>query len=275
MLGATHTKVIMKMAELVGCGFAPDPIPAGLAMIFGNLLPDNLPVVGVSSEKSHDISRAKRLRNFMAPLGTGVIIHIYTDNLTHCNCVMNNGKYEDSVALKLGRELMEETSGRFMPLVEKFSKRSVPYTLHTVIELAADVLSAQEPVVDLIECSWAASENRSADSFETVGEIYDIDCAKLIEGTKKFPPKSRPNPEALYSRRARAELFLRKFAPKDYDYSNVDVDRTEIIELIESGEKMLADGLTGLVDDFAGRILDAEPELGDGISGILNSDGKI
>ncbi|GEM_PF-3044633 len=275
MLGATHTSVLIEIVKLAGCASSSLMTPGGMAMVFGNLLPDNLPLVGVPPELSHEMARAGRLSDELPALGTGVMVHIYTDNLTHCDNVINDGNYGASIALKLGLALMEKTGGKYFDLVERFSDRSTAYTLHTIIELAADVLSANQEVVDAIETSWLALGESYMKVLDMIGHIYDVDPDKLREGIKKFPPENRPPPEVIYSRANRTELFLRKFAPPQYDEEQRGKDREEIMEMIGAGEKMLLDKLTSMVEDFAGRILDADPELSKMVTAIINSDEPL
>lgn len=259
MLGAAHTLILMKLARLAGIDSLTTPI--GLAVVFGNLLPDNLPVVGVAPESSHDPSNAAELSLRLPPLGAGIMVHIYADNLTHCGSVANNGNYAESTALKLGLKLMEETGNIYSELVKKYSPRSFAYSLHMIIEIAADVLAARDEVVEIIEKAWRAVDDRQDDAFRIICGIYHIEFEKLLEGWKRFPPEKRPAPDAIYSRRARAELFMRKFSPKNYDAASHDADHKEIMKAIEAGENMMRDGFDELIEDFAKRIYEADSAL--------------
>ena len=264
----------MELVTRLGCELSSLAKPGGILVVFGNMLPDNLPVVGVPPEVSHDMDRADRLMDELPALGTGVKAHLYVDNLTHCGSVMDDKNYGDSIALKLGLELMENTQNRYLSLLDRFSSLSTAYTLHTVIELAADVLAAENcEVIEIVENAWSSLGGYPPQIVELLSRAYDVDKEKLLEGISKFPPKNRPSPKILYSRPARAELFLRKFAPPDYDQTKRDQDRAEVVDMIEAGEEMLRDRLIGIVDDFATRILDAAPKLGDNIKSRINNSG--
>jgi len=275
MLGATHTSVLMEIMKRAGCEPCSELMPGGLAMVFGNLLPDNLPMVGVPPESSHNPDCANELATKLPSVGTGVMIHIYTDNLTHCDNILDNGNYGASVALKLGIELMEKTEGKFSGLVERYAGQSTAYTLHTVIELAADVVAARSDVVEAIERSWNAAGEKYPAVLELVSEIYGVKPGILRDGMKKFPPEKRPSREVLYSRSSRAQLFLRKFATPEHDDERRRADTEEIMEMIEAGEKMLSGRLSSIVEDFARRILDAEPALGEKVTELVNSGRSV
>ena len=275
MLGATHTMVLMKILELAGRGNEPILMPGESAMVFGNLLPDSLPLVGISPDVSHDIGRADKLSGALSALGTGVKVHIYADNLTHCNNVIDDGNYGASIALRLGFALMKETDDKFSELIKRFSPRSIAYTLHTIIELAADVLAANDKhIVAVIEQAWADTAGNYGKIVNALNKIYEVDIENMSEGHKKFLSQKRPSPEEIYSRGARAEMFIRKFAPNEYDDDRRAEDRMAVMDLIEAGENMLRDKLSSLASDFAFRIMDFEPELKGRIDGIVQS-GKF
>ncbi len=275
MLGATHTRVLMEVTRLSGLPSEKLRSPGGLVMAFGNLLPDSLPLVGISPETTHDMERAEMVMEAAPALGTGIAIHIYTDNLTHCNNLENDGNYGASVALKLGLELMNKTSDRFRNLLDSFAGPSIAYMLHTVIEFAADVITARGEVVELIENSWKFARKNHGDMINSLAIIYSADAEKLTEGMKKFPPEDRPEPEAIYSRPARADLFLRKFDPNNYrDEKHRKHAHLRILEMLEAAESMLHGTLDEVVEDFARRIVTEKPavarELGDIIDSAQN-----
>jgi len=275
MLGASHTMVLMKILELAGRGNERVLTAGESATVFGNLLPDSLPLVGISPEVSHDIGRADKLAGVQSALGTGVKIHIYADNLTHCNNVIDDGNYGASVALKLGFALMKETDNKFSELIKRFSPRSVAYTLHTIIELAADVLAANDKlIVAVIERAWADAAENYEKVVKVLNKIYEADIENMSEGNRKFLSQKRPSHEEIYSRGARAEMFMRKFAPKEYEDDRRAEDRRAVMDLIEAGENMLRDKLSALAGDFAFRIMDFVPELKGRIDGIARS-GKF
>jgi len=273
MLGATHTRVLMEVTRL--SGLAPQKLgnPGGLIMTFGNLLPDALPLVGISPETAHDMNRARMVTAAAPALGKGITIHIYTDNLTHCDNLENDGNYGASVALKLGLELMDKTSGRFHELLESLSGPSTAYMLHTVIEFAADVITARGEVVELIEKAWKFAENNHTGMIDSIAEIYCADPRALAEGMGKFPPENRPEPEAIYSRPARADLFLRKFGGKNY--SNDETRRrhahSRVLEMLEAAETMLHGSLDELVENFARRIVSGKPAVARKLGEIIES----
>jgi len=272
MLGATHTRVLIEVTRLIG--LPPEKLnsPGGLVMAFGNLLPDTLPVVGVSPELTHDMNRAKMVTEAAPALGTGIVIHIFTDNLTHCNNLENDGNYGASIALRLGLNRMKKTSGRFHRLLESFSGPSTAYMLHTVIEFAADVITARGEVVELIENSWSYAKKNHGGMIDSIARIYSANLETLTAGMKKFPPEDRPEPGAIYSRPARADLFLRKFAGKDYRSENGrEHDHGRVLEMLEAAEKMLHGTLDELVEDFARRIVNERPAVTAEIGDIIES----
>ena len=273
MLGATHTMVLNEILKLAGCGFESLKTPGGSAMTFGNLLPDSMALVGVLPEVSHDIKRATRLAGILPALGTGVMVHIFTDNLTHCNNVLDDGNYGASTALRLGLALMEKTGNKYSELLKNFSARSMAYTLHTVIELAADVLVGEDDfIVAAIEKAWGDAVKHRQSFVNILKEIYGMDMENLNEESSKFLSMKRPSREEIYSRKARAEMFLRKFAPKEYSDEQRVSDRAAIMEMIEAGEDMMRGMLSPLVHDFACRILDFDPALKDRVVSIIQSE---
>lgn len=272
MLGATHTRVLIEVARLSGSPPEKLRSPGGLVMAFGNLLPDNLPLVGIPPEATHDMNRAKMVMEAAPALGTGIAIHIYTDNLTHCDSLENDGNYGASVALKLGLELMNRTSGRFHKLLESFSGPSRAYMLHTVIEFAADVITARGEVVELIEKSWKFARKNHGRMIDSIARIYSAAPQTLTEGMKKFPPEDRPEPKAIYSRPARADLFLRKFAGENYhEEANRKHDHSLVLEMLEAAEEMLHGSLEKLVEDFARRIVSEKNALVTEMNDIIES----
>jgi len=273
MLGATHTRVLIEILRLAGFGSESLKSPGGSAMVFGNLLPDSLPLVGILPEVSHDIKRAEQLADILHALGTGVMLHTFTDNLTHCNNILDDGNYGASVALRLGLALMEKSGDRFSELLKRFSARSMAYTLHTVIELAADVLAAEDDyVVEVIEKAWGDAVKHHKGIVNTLNKIYDVNLESSNEGSNKFLSGKRPSSEEIYSRRSRSGMFIKKFAPVEYDEEQREKDRTAIMEMIEAGENMLRDKLSPLVYDFAYRILDFDSGLKERIAGIIRSE---
>lgn len=239
-------------------------------MALGNLLPDSLPLIGVSPEISHNAGIASNLAVKYPAVGLGILTHLYTDNITHCGEIEDCGTYVNSYALKQGAIWQKRSEGRYDDLLRRIGGKSVPYILHIVIEIAFDVLvAADRELIDLITHTWAQAWKQPQELLIEIARAFEMEADDFIGNLRKFRPGNRPDPDAIYSREARAGLFLHKFEPdlRAGDQFR-DEDRRRVMEMIELGENVVRDEIPLFIRDCAQRILDHNHEMGRFINGL-------
>lgn len=266
MLAAGHTKVLMNIFKLVGTPHEFLYHGKGSLMVLGNLLPDTLPLVGASPLITHDTTRGRAVAKEIPPLGLGIMTHLYADNITHCGELENRGSYEKSYALSLGAKWFEASRGRFDKLLKRIQGKSLPYVLHIITEIAFDVILAKEDseLPLLIGNTWGNLSKYSPGMLLSLAGHFEMHPEQITEKLREIQPKKRPSFDEIYSRRARALLFIRKFTPdleEGDEFSSDDVETA--IEMITLGENIVQPEIKNFVEECAVKILEYDSNIGE------------
>jgi hypothetical protein len=151
----------------------------------------------------------------------------------------------------------------FDPLLRRITGKSLPYVLHIIVEIAADVIVAHnDELIGLITNTWKSNWEHFESLVMSVGSSFNIKQEQITENMKKFRPVDSYDPQAIYSRDARAGLFLNKFKPDLVagDEFN-DEDRLSVLEMIALGEDIVRDEISNFIADCAKRIIDHSSKI--------------
>lgn len=275
MLAVGHTKILMNIFKRAGTPVEFLYRGQGSLMALGNLLPDTLPLVGASPFVTHDLTRGRRIAKEIPALGFGIMTHLYADNITHCGELENCGSYEKSYALTLGSKWLDASGGRFDNLLSRIRGKSLPYVLHIITEISSDVILAKEDseLAILIGNTWGKLYNHPPAMLVSVAEHFEMSTEQITQKLKEVQPKKRPSFDEIYSRRARAMLFIRKFTP-DLEagdkFSADDIEMT--MEMIALGENVVRDKIKDFVEECAVKILEYDNHIGEFIVSLKETE---